>query len=216
MGENIYSNPSGFTELPWEFSVKWFKDRILHEVAISEEYLRIETPKIGYRTCYYCGAPIPSAIAGTCQVCYTAYKQAPGQKKTQTSKLLSDLETQLIDADSQRLGELDESAVATLHNFLVDCLRSACLRDLSTGNSSVRVRDGLEVTVEWDVHFKNLFKVQPKILLWPALKHSMLGNPLAGEILEWQNIGGQPQKSSTKTKVAGAAAVGLLAGFLFG
>jgi len=44
----------------------------------------------------------------------------------------------------------------------------------------------------------------------------MLGNPLAGEILEWQNIGGQPQKSSTKTKVAGAAAVGLLAGFLFG
>ena len=42
MGENIYLNPSGFTELPWEFSVKWFKDRILDEVAISQEHL----PKI--------------------------------------------------------------------------------------------------------------------------------------------------------------------------
>lgn len=215
MGENIYSNPSGFTELPWEFSVKWFKDRILDEVKIAEnlaeEKLRRETPR-GYRKCSYCGLRIPSSNAGTCEYC----EKAPEQEKTDEPKLLSDLETQLIDADSQRLGELGESEVATLHNFLVDCLRSACLRDLSTGKSSLRVREGLEVTVEWDVHFKNLFKAQPKILLWPAVKHSMLGNPLAGEILEWQNIGGQPQKSSTKTKVAGAAAVGLLAGFLFG
>lgn len=36
MTDNIYSNPSGYTDIPWQLSVNWFKDKILTEVALIE------------------------------------------------------------------------------------------------------------------------------------------------------------------------------------
>lgn len=218
MTDNIYSNPSGYTEIPWQLSVQWFKKLVLFEVALAEEALNSNVsdgPEM--RRCSFCGQRIPSTGSGKCESCWRGFQAPKSSKPEETVKsLLSDEEEFLIDADSDQLRGVDEGEVVELHNFLVECLRSACIRQLSLTSKSTRVREGLEVTEEWDIHFKNLFNAQPRVLLWPAVKHSMLGNPLAGEVFEWKNVGVEPKKASIRGKVAGAAALGVLAGFLFG
>ena len=69
-------------------------------------------------------------------------------------------------------------------------------------------------------HETRPISADPKTLIWLATKHSMLGNPLAGEVFEWSNVGARANNesestNSNKAKFAGAAALGLLAGFLF-
>ena len=217
MTENIYSNPSGYTEIPWQLSLQWFKTLVLAEVAIAEDSLKQTYSKSSMRQCSYCGQAIPSQGSGKCQNCWRGF-EAPqhSDESPEEPSILTEQDAYLIDADSSSLKGIDESEVVALHNFLVDCLRSACIRQLGSGRKIVRVREGLEVTEEWDVHFRNLFKTEPRVLLWPAVKHSMLGNPLAGEVFEWKNIGEEVRKPSSKGKLAGAAALGVLAGFLFG
>lgn len=204
MTDNIYSNPSGYTDIPWQLSVNWFKDKILTEVALIEY-------KMANRKCPNCSWVIKTPDAGKCPGCWTSHGAVDTEFQT-----LSDYEIELIDADSDSLRGVPERDVVALHNFLVECLRSACVRDVNSGAKSTKVREGLQLTLEWDVHFRNLSKVEPRMLIWPALKHSLLGNPLAGEVFEWQNIGSEPPKVSSKSKLAGAAALGVLAGFLFG
>lgn len=218
MTDNIYSNPSGYTDIPWQLSVQWFKKLVLLEVALAEEAANSNVSDgIEMRRCSFCGQRIPSTGSGKCQSCWRTYQAPKSSKPVDTAtSLLSDEEEFLIDADSDQLRGVDEAEVVELHNFLVECLRSACIRQLSLTPNSIHVREGLEVTEEWDIHFKNLFKAQPRVLLWPALKHSMLGNPLTGEVFEWKNIGEEARKPSSKGKLAGAAALGVLAGFLFG
>ncbi len=113
--------------------------------------------------------------------------------------------------------DLEPRELADLHNLLVVTLRSACNEKVNDGGDALEVRDGLGVTGEWDAHFTNLYAAQPKTLIWIALRHAMLGNPLEGEITEWSN-NGQKSKSSQNSvgMLAGAGALGLLAGFLWG
>jgi len=216
--ENIYSNPSGYTDIPWQLSVQWFKSLVLVEVAMAEEALDTSKPSgPEIRRCSFCGQSIPSTGSGKCQSCWRAYK-APkvSEPHEPENSLLSEKDEFLIDAESDQLRGVEESLIVELHNFLVECLRSACIRQLNLTSKPIRVREGLEVSEEWDIHFKNLFKTQPRVLLWPALKHSMLGNPLAGEVFEWKNVGEEAPMPSSKGKLAGAAAIGVLAGLLFG
>ena len=219
--DNIYSNPSGFTSIPWQLSNRWFMEKFLVELGALEDALNpVDDEEAGpRRECQYCGASITKG-ATKCSVCYRVVPTKPSKpKKTTRVKLVPEELYPLIEIEPDGLQSFETEHLAELHNLIVDCLRTACLRDLSRAEI-IKVREDLAVSREWDAHFRNLISADPKTLIWLATKHSMLGNPLAGEVFEWSNVGARANNesestNSNKAKFAGAAALGLLAGFLF-
>lgn len=130
-------------------------------------------------------------------------------------ELLHEGDYELLTCDPAELERIEQQELVRIHNLLVDNLRSGCNSLVEAGGASVKAREGLVVPREWDAHYCNLWPMQPKLLIWMAVRHAVLGNPLAGEVFEWNNQGAPAAKSSTGGKVAGAAALGILAGFLF-
>lgn len=220
MSENIYSNPSGFTDVPWEISVQFFIGVAIGVIQAREDELNeshSDTSMSGeFRNCPYCGVRL-NASATRCVTCMYELKPfvptSSGQKKRVL--LLSEADYRFLNCEPGVLESLDQDDLIRIHNLLVDSLRIGCQRLASSDANALQVREGLIVSKEWDAHYRNLWPEQPKYLIWMAAKHAVLGNPLAGEVFEWNNQGSPVAKVSTGGKVAGAAALGILAGFLF-
>lgn len=221
MTSNAYSNASGFTQIPWQYSIHWFKQLVISEAEQIEANLNgantyttsASVDMVG-GVCFKCGTAIV-VERDDCRVC--GHNFETGRPAPEWQFVLTQDDIDALDTEPSNLGFVNRQELANLHNLTVELLRSACLKLNGSGAETIQVREGLVVTREWDAHFMNLSAAQPQLLLWFAVKHSMLGNPLAGEILEWKNSGSyQTLKPSSGAKLAGAAAVGLLAGFLFG
>ena len=221
MAENIYSNPSGFTEIPWEFSLQYFAGLAIAAIQADEASLNSARPRKNYEVqpseCEYCGMRLKPE-ASVCDTCMRPIK-ANGITSENTHErlvLLAEEDYHLLTCEPSHLQALDQKELVSIHNLLVDSLRKACQVLLSAGEQPVKVREGLVVPREWDAHYRNLWPIQPKCLIWIAARHAVLGNPLKGEVFEWSNTGAKETKSDVGVKVAGAAAVGGLAGFLLG
>jgi len=221
VSENIYSNPSGFTEIPWEFSVEYFAGLAIGVIQAKESELNVVKPNTNSTgkplECEFCG----SRLKLNATACVACMKPTKTRNKTfsdthEPRVLLAEEDYHLLTCDPAQLQSLDQSELVRIHNISVDALRRACQRLLAAGEQPVKVREGLVVPREWDAHYCNLWPIQPKYLIWMAARHAVLGNPLKGEVFEWNNVGAQQTKSSTGGKIAGAAAIGVLAGFLFG
>ena len=220
VSENIYSNPSGFTNIPWEFSLEYFTALAISAIQKREVLLDSQQSTVFIaplkRECPSCGADIDEKLT-FCPVCSRASSPASGtpQPERKPVKLLHEADYELLTCDPSELERKDQHELVRIHNVLVDNLRRGCSSLVEAGGPSVKVREGLVVPREWDAHYSNLWPEQPKCLIWMAARHAVLGNPLAGEVFEWNNQGAAATKVNTGGKVAGAAALGILAGFLF-
>jgi hypothetical protein len=219
VSENIYSNPSGFTDVPWEISIQFFMGVAIGVIQAREDELNeshSDTSMAGeFRNCPYCGVRL-NASATRCVSCMYELKPVVITSSDQEEKvLLSDSDYEFLNCDPGLLESLDQEDLIRIHNLLVDSLRMGCQMLASSDANAMKVREGLIVSKEWDAHYRNLWPEQPKYLIWMAARHAVLGNPLAGEVFEWNNQGSPVAKVSTGGKVAGAAALGILAGFLF-
>ena len=169
-----------------------------------------------FSECRYCRAQV-RASATRCDSCY--YDLEPlvqtAPREQERVVFLEESDYKFLDCDPQLLEQLDKDELVRIHNLLVEALRRGCQMLVRADPNPVLVRQGLVVSKEWDAHYRNLWPLQPKFLIWMAVRHAVLGNPLAGEVFEWNNQGTPAAKSNTGGKVAGAAALGILAGFLF-
>lgn len=221
MSENIYSNPSGFTDIPWQFSVEYFAGLAIGIIQTKEHELNLanQSKATGGKPleCEFCG----TRMRADATTCITCMKPVSSRKRNVGAAhkpvvLLASEDYHLLTCDAGELQKIDENELVRIHNVLVDALRRACQGLLAAGEQPVKVRDGLVVPREWDAHYCNLWPIQPKCLIWMAARHAVLGNPLKGEVFEWSNVGSQQTKAGAGGKIAGAAAIGVLAGFLFG
>lgn len=205
MSDSIWSNPSGYTDLPWPYSLNWIKEQVLIEVELIDLAMNSATK------CPTCGWDV--LASGKCPNCLDSFVDLSSR-----ASVLPDDYFTYLDCSPDKLRQLAEVELLELHNLVVELVRSACVRDLRASKNQVKVREGLLVSREWEFHFSNLHKEQPQILLWMALKHAMVGNPLAGELFEWNNLEWSPNIENARGngKLVGAAAIGLLAGLLFG
>ena len=220
MSENIYSNPSGFTDVPWEISVQFFIGVAIGVIQAREDELNesysYEAMSGEFRNCPYCGVRLKASV-NTCVTCMYKLKPFVPTSSGQAKRvlLLSEEDYKFLNCEPGVLESLDQDDLIRIHNLLVDSLRIGCQMLASSDANALQVREGLIVSKEWDAHYRNLWPEQPKYLIWMAARHAVLGNPLAGEVFEWNNQGSPVAKVSTGGKVAGAAALGILAGFLF-
>lgn len=221
MAENIYSNPSGFTEIPWEFSLQYFAGLAIAAIQADEAALNSARPRENHEggpsECENCGMTWKPG-ASVCDTCMRPIKASDitSENPNERLVLLAQEDYHLLTCEPSHLQALDEKELVSIHNLLVESLRQACQDLLASGEQPVKVREGLDVPREWDAHYRNLWPTQPKCLIWIAARHAVLGNPLKGELFEWTNTGAKQTKSGVGVKIAGAAAVGVLAGFLFG
>ena len=214
MTENIYSNPTGMTNTPWHVSVAWFKNAALQEISRIESASK-QKPKIRNARCPNCDAIVSQGVF-LCVSCGREVRDLSFPETVEKIVLLTDVECDLLDSPISKLKKIEQERLVEIHNLLVASLRIACNLELQSSSKKIKVRDGLTVTPEWDAHFRNLFIADPQLLIWLAAKHAMLGNPLAGEILEWSNSMTPSNSRNFGVKLGGAAAAGLLAGLLFG
>lgn len=210
---NIYSNPNGRPNIIWTDSHQWFANRVIQEndrfgaTVIEQKF----TDR--YVTCGNCGYDWVERESQVCKNCHAAILRAEGVAE------FDELLRSALQVETVGLESLPREELVEVHNEIVELLRTASIRDVETGIATVEVRKGLKLSREWDVHYQVLYEQNPRTLLWVALKHSLLGNPLAGEVDEWANSSENIEvlrSSGSGKKLAGAAAVGLLAGFLFG
>lgn len=92
----------------------------------------------------------------------------------------------ILNSDAETLKLIDLSVVIEVHNFAVLVLRYMCNEELKKAQR-VNVRDGLTIPRDWQTHFENLLACNSPVLLLAVLQHAFSGNPLAGEIYEWDN-----------------------------
>jgi hypothetical protein len=122
----------------------------------------------------------------------------------------------LLVAPIGEIKKVNQQRLIDIHNFAVDGIRDELLAELSSSAKTVRVREGLSVPLEWDAHYRILHEHQPEVLIWLAVKNAFIGNPLAGEVLEWSPTNKKSRNRTQTTKLIGAAAVGAVAALLLG
>lgn len=124
----------------------------------------------------------------------------------------------ILKSDAASLKSHDLSQIVEVHNYAVLALRHMCNQELRK-MEKVQVREGLFIPRDWQVHYENLLQSESPLLILAVMQHVFTGNPLAGELYEWDNqkggLFGANSKNVGRT-IVGASVIGAAAALLLG
>ena len=124
----------------------------------------------------------------------------------------------ILKSDATSLKSLDLSLLVEVHNYSVLALRHICDQDVRK-MEKVKVREGLIIPRDWQVHYENLLQSESPLLVLAVMQHVFTGNPLAGELYEWDNqkggLFGGNSRNVGRT-IIGASVIGAAAALLLG
>ena len=128
--------------------------------------------------------------------------------------------------EASDLKNVDLPLVVEVHNYSVLAIRHMLGDEIGALNyqrsgvsEKVKVRDGLVIPRDWQVHYENLLQSNSPRLILAVMQHAFSGNPLSGELYEWSNVKSGffgRQNPSTKRAIVGASVIGAAAALLFG
>jgi hypothetical protein len=202
---NMYSNGAGERILGPEISIEWFVG------IVRDYYLRLESDLDSDLGQWKETVRTFRALYGEDEKFWPRNLGGPP-----TSLLPTEEDLSLLMAPLSKIKKVPHQNLLEIHNFAVDGLRQELQIELQTSSKTVKVREGLSVPLEWDAHYRILHESQPEVLIWLAVRHAFVGNPLAGEVLEWSPSVPNTRKAAQSTKLLGAAALGAVAALLLG
>jgi hypothetical protein len=202
---NMYSNGAGAPILGPDVSIEWF-------VGIVRDYsLRLESNLNSELGMWRESFRTFTALYGEDKQFWPRDLGEPPPTSVPTEVDLS-----LLTAPVSKIKKISHQRLLEIHNFAVNGLREELQIELQSNSKTVKVREGLIVPLEWDAHYRILHESQPEVLIWLAVRHAFVGNPLAGEVLEWSPSVADGRKTRQSTKLIGAAAIGAVAALLLG
>lgn len=113
-------------------------------------------------------------------------EQAVDEAKLQGHPL-SNTEVAMLSKSILDLDDDDRPVMFALTNRLVPLIRSRIERSKAMGRSTVKVRRGLVLPVDWNDHYLKVYDDELPWTISAIMQNVLLGNPFTGERKPWKS-----------------------------